>query len=112
VPAYPPAARAGRFEGVVDLRVRVGEDGAVQELEVLRCDRGRLGFEESALAAVRTWRFRPAERDGLVVEAVTTLRVAFRAGRAAAGRGAYVTANGTPGADPVSVADTTMLARR
>ena len=90
-PAYPPAALAGRFDGLVELRVTVRSDGTVGDVDVLWCDHPQLGFEDASIAAVRAWRFRPARRGGAVVEADTTLRLTFRPGGAGPGREAYVT---------------------
>lgn len=90
-PAYPPAALAGRFDGLVELRVTVRSDGTVGNVDVLWCDHPQLGFEEASVAAVRQWHFRPARRAGEVVETDTTLRLTFRPGGAGPGREAYVT---------------------
>jgi protein TonB len=91
-PAYPPAALAGRFDGLVELRVTVRPDGTVGDVDVLWCDHPQLGFEEASVAAVRRWRFRPARRAGEIVESDTTLRLTFRPGGTGPGREAYVTA--------------------
>jgi len=92
VPSYPPAALAGRFEGLVELRVTVRPDGTVGAVDTLWCDHPQLGFEEASAAAVRAWRFRPARRAGEIVESDTTLRVTFRREGPGPGREAYVTA--------------------
>jgi len=94
VPEYPPAALAGRFEGLVELRVTVRTDGTVGAVDVLGCDHPQLGFEEASAAAVRAWRFHPARRAGELVEADTTLRLTFHTGGPGPGRDAYV-ASGT-----------------
>jgi TonB family protein len=102
-PVYPPAALAGRFEGLVELRATVRADGSVGEVEVLSCDHPQLGFEQASAAAVRTWRFAPAQRAGEPIEAATTLRVSFRA--AGPGRVGYVTV-GSASASPATYAST------
>ncbi len=92
VPTYPPAALAGRFDGVVELRATVRADGTVRSVDVLSCDHRQLGFEAASAEAVRYWRFEPARRAGESVEAATTLRVTFRpGGPAGRGRLAYLT---------------------
>jgi protein TonB len=112
-PVYPPAALAGRFEGVVEMRVTVGADGAVRDVQVVRCDHGQLGFEEASIAAARDWRFRPARRGGEAIEGDTTLRVAFRASGRGVERGAYVTAGGgSTTAEPVAVTSAVVVAKR
>ena len=62
-PVYPPRAKAGGVEGYVVLEYRVALSGQVLDLVVLE-SQPRGVFDESALAAVRTWRYRPAVRDG------------------------------------------------
>jgi protein TonB len=60
-PVYPPNAIGA---GIVLVEALVGTDGVVQTAQV----RGRpSGFDASALAAARSWRFRPARRDGQAV---------------------------------------------
>jgi TonB family protein len=116
VPVYPPAALAGRFEGLVELRATVRADGTVGEVEIVSCDHPRLGFEQASRDAVRTWRFEPAQRAGEPIAAATTLRVSFRA--AGPGRVAYVTvgsASGSPAtyaSTPRSTAFATIAAKR
>lgn len=58
-PAYPPAARAARLEGYVELRVAVAADGRVTQA-VVTSAMPRGDFERAALAAVRYWRLPPA----------------------------------------------------
>lgn len=78
-PVYPEAARERRIEGSVTLVYNVAEDGRVTDLEVYAAEPEGV-FEEAALDAVRTWRYR-APRDGQVVENVgSTLE--FRLGEA------------------------------
>jgi TonB family protein len=36
------------------------------------------GFDEAALVAARSARYRPARREGVAVESTTTLRIVFR----------------------------------
>ena len=54
-PTYPAAARALSASGSVTLEVWVREDGSVEFARVVTCSRPGLGFEESALLAVREW---------------------------------------------------------
>lgn len=59
-PAYPPAARAARLEGHVEVRATVAPDGRVTRAEVTAA-MPRGDFERAALAAVKAWRLPPAE---------------------------------------------------
>jgi TonB family protein len=113
VPTYPPAALAGRFEGVVELRATVRADGTVRSVDVLWCDHPQLGFEAASAEAVRFWRFEPARRAGESVEATTTLRVTFRpGGPAGRGRSAYVTLGSASEATAHTSGFTTVAAKR
>ena len=54
-PTYPAAARALSASGSVTLEVWIREDGSVDFARVVTCSRPGLGFEESAILAVREW---------------------------------------------------------
>jgi len=75
-PLYTELARRARIEGQVVLRAVIDESGAVTDLRVLA---GLpLGLTESALTAVREWRFSPATRKGRPVAVYYELTVNFR----------------------------------
>ena len=59
-PTYPAAARALSASGTVDLELWIREDGTVDFARVVTCSRPKLGFEESALLAVREWVYDPS----------------------------------------------------
>ncbi|UVO51083.1 TonB family protein [Sphingomonas sp. SUN019] len=75
-PDYPPGERRAENSGLVVLRVLIGPDGRV--LQVERVSAASEAFwrvtERQALAK---WRFRPATRDGVAVEAWRTMTVRF-----------------------------------
>ncbi|MGC4088113.1 MAG: TonB-dependent siderophore myxochelin receptor MxcH [Polyangiaceae bacterium] len=75
VPDYPDAARAERLEGVVQLRVDIDASGNVVGVEVLEA--AGHGFDEAAQAAVRKYRFKPAERGGQPIPSRIRLSVSF-----------------------------------
>jgi TonB family protein len=75
-PEYPPEARAAAIEADVPLEIVVDEGGRVVESSLLR--RAGHGFDESALQAIRTYRFAPAQRDGQPVRVRMRWSVAFR----------------------------------
>lgn len=60
-PNYPHQARLRRQEGLVVLSVRVTADGVPVEVRVKRSSNFEL-LDESALRAVRHWRFTPARK--------------------------------------------------
>lgn len=68
-PAYPPLSRRLGEEGKAVLRVELDEQGAVSAAQVATSS-GFARLDEAALAAVKTWRCTPAQRDGRPVRAV------------------------------------------
>jgi len=62
-PTYPTEAKAERIEGAVVVRYGVSVDGRVINARVESAEPEGI-FEEAALAAVRSWRYNPALRDG------------------------------------------------
>lgn len=75
-PVYPAAAKADGIEGVVVVRYGVAADGRVIDARVDSATPQGI-FEAAALAAVRSWRYNPALRDGQPVavdNVVSTLR--------------------------------------
>lgn len=73
-PVYPPLARQTRVSGTVRLRVTIGKDGAVQQLEVLS---GHPLLVQSAMDAVKQWRYKPTLLNGAPVEVDTEIDVNF-----------------------------------
>ena len=61
----------------VILQAIILKDGTVGEVEVLNCNRPNMGFEESAIAAVQQWRYRPAMQGDRPVDVYFTVRVDF-----------------------------------
>ncbi|MDQ6800914.1 MAG: TonB family protein [Acidobacteriota bacterium] len=60
---YPPMAMRQRIESSVILTALISETGDVIDVNVLRGD-ARFGFNEAAIRAMRTAKFRPAMKDG------------------------------------------------
>ena len=73
-PVYPPLARQTRISGTVRLHAIIGKDGSVQQLEVLS---GHPLLVQSALDAVRQWKYRPTLLNNEPVEVDTTIDVIF-----------------------------------
>ena len=73
-PVYPPLALAARREGIVILEALIAEDGSIRDVKLLR---PAPLFEESAIAAVRRWRFSPTLLNGEPVPLVMTVTVSF-----------------------------------
>ncbi|MBI2833893.1 MAG: energy transducer TonB [Acidobacteria bacterium] len=60
-PIYPPVARAAQIQGTVELDAIIRQDGTVNDIKVLRSANKLL--EQSAVEAVRQWRFTPGPYD-------------------------------------------------
>lgn len=76
-PAYPEIARTARMEGTVIMQAIIYKDGTVGEVEVLRVTQPGVGFEDSAIEAVRQWLYDPATQNGRPVEVFFTIKVEF-----------------------------------
>ncbi len=76
MPDYSELARRARLECVVIMEARIDRQGNVVDLRALRpCG---LGLTESALKAVRKWRYAPTMVNGRPVEVVLTVTVTFQ----------------------------------
>jgi protein TonB len=75
-PAYPMMARSSRVEGEVVLEAVIRRDGTVGDIKVVRGL--RMGCTEAAIDALKRWRFRPGERNGVPVDVYYTLTVGFK----------------------------------
>ncbi|MGO9259563.1 MAG: energy transducer TonB [Bryobacteraceae bacterium] len=73
-PLYPPLAKQARIQGVVELNAIIGKDGTVQNLTVVK---GHPLLVQSALDAVKQWRYKPTLLNGEPVEVQTTIDVNF-----------------------------------
>jgi periplasmic protein TonB len=74
-PRYPPLAIQARREGTVQIHAIIARDGSIESLEVLS---GDPLFIQSALEAVRQWRYRPTLLGGEPIEVDTYITVNFR----------------------------------
>jgi TonB family protein len=74
-PIFPPAARNEALQGTVGLRAIVDSAGRVREIKVVH-PVGK-GLDESAIEAVKNWRFKPATKDGVAVPVEVYIEVDF-----------------------------------
>ena len=74
-PRYPPLMSQIRRGGRVELRAIIATDGTIQALQVVS---GDPLFYQSALEAVRQWRYLPTILNGQAVEVETTIEVIYR----------------------------------
>ncbi|MCF8030912.1 MAG: energy transducer TonB [Desulfohalobiaceae bacterium] len=75
-PVYPRRARQRDITGKVVLKFLVGKDGTVKRISVVSADPGGV-FEDSAISAVKKWRFEPGRVDGEPVPTWVRLPVSF-----------------------------------
>lgn len=75
-PQFPLSARDRGIEGWVDMQFQVNTDGTLSEVKVLAAQPSGV-FEQSALEAVRQWRYVPVMRDGQVIPQRARLRLRF-----------------------------------
>lgn len=73
-PIYPPLARQIHREGRVELRALISTEGAIESLEVIS---GDPFFIQSAISAVREWRYRPTILNGRPIEVDTRITVIY-----------------------------------
>lgn len=76
-PRYPESARRQGVEGTVLLKMRITEHGRVEDVQVER-SAGHPDLDQSALEAVRRWRFEPARRAGAAVAMWVLIPVEFK----------------------------------
>lgn len=75
-PVYPPRCLRMGIEGVVKVRVLVGENGRPQEITLGKSS-GDSSLDRAAMEAIEQWEFNPATRNGLPIRAWVVVPVAF-----------------------------------
>jgi protein TonB len=76
-PLYPPIAKAARVSGTVVLQATISKTGTIENLRVIS---GPAMLQQSALEAVKSWRYRPYLLNDEPVEVETTVNVVFTLG--------------------------------
>ena len=71
-PAYPPLARQARIQGQVLLRAQISKEGAIENLQLIS---GHPMLVQSALDAVKQWKYKPYLLNGEPVEVDTEIQV-------------------------------------
>ena len=75
-PVYTDVARKARVEGIVIIETIIDRNGNVTDARVLK---GLpMGLDQSALEAVKRWKFHPGTLGGQPVPVIFTLTVNFR----------------------------------
>jgi TonB family protein len=75
-PVYPREAERLGVKGWVDVEFTIAPDGTTQDVLVRNSDPQRT-FDQSAVDAVKRWRFEPVMRDGAVVAQRAAMRIRF-----------------------------------
>jgi TonB family protein len=75
-PHYTPEARQAHIQGSDVLKVVIGADGKVSSDSIVK-PLG-MGLDDNAAETVRTWKFKPATRNGVPVDVKVTVVVTFR----------------------------------
>lgn len=75
-PTYPPSEQRAENEGKVTVRVLIGTDGRVRQVERVSATSDAF-FRVTEQRALSRWRFRPGTRDGVPQEAWRTMTVTF-----------------------------------
>jgi protein TonB len=73
-PVYPQMAREARVSGTVVIQATITKTGTVENLRAVS---GPAMLRQSALDAVKTWRYKPYLLDGEPVDVETTVSVTF-----------------------------------
>jgi len=73
-PVYPLLARQARIQGTVLLRAVISREGTIENLQVVS---GHPMLVQSAIDAVRHWRYRPYFLNDQAVEVETEITVNF-----------------------------------
>lgn len=77
-PAYSEEARAAGLQGSIVIYAEIDPDGRASRVFVMT-PLG-MGLDEAAVTAVKSWRFRPAYREGAPATVAATIEVNFRLG--------------------------------
>lgn len=77
-PLYPASAERAGTEDVVVVKVLVGPDGQVADVQILRGSQKNPAFDIAAMAAVRQWVFAPARKGGQPVASWYNVGVPFQ----------------------------------
>jgi protein TonB len=75
-PDYPAGERRAEHQGRVVVRVLIGVDGRVKQVEKVSAASDAF-LEATERRALQKWRFKPATRDGVPIEAWRTMGVSF-----------------------------------
>lgn len=76
--SYPAAERKAGIEGTVILRITVGVDGSVKDAQIAQSSGNEELDRVAAICAKAHWRYRPAKKNGVPVEAQILASVVWK----------------------------------
>jgi TonB family protein len=76
-PKYPPLALRSGVGGIISVNALISEKGDVLRTEILKGVKDGFGLEGAAEMAVRLWKFRPAQKDGVNVKVWKSFDINF-----------------------------------
>jgi protein TonB len=74
-PDYPPMARQLKMQGTVELTIEVGETGEVVKVDIVS---GNPVLTQSAVQAVKHWKFKPFLEVGKAIRVSAPITVDFK----------------------------------
>jgi protein TonB len=77
-PVYPTRAQRLNVQGSVTVNALIDESGDVVDAGILKGLKDDMGLERAAETAVRRWKFRPAEKDGVKVKVWKPIVIVFK----------------------------------
>lgn len=76
-PRYTDNAMRQRIQGLVEMEAVVLADGAVGPVRVVKSLDKDFGLDEQAVRAMKQWRFRPGQKDGVPVPVLVKIQMTF-----------------------------------
>lgn len=76
-PRYPPNAQSRGVQGWVQVEIAVNSAGTVSNAKIVDANPKYI-FDQSALEAIKRWRFKPAQKEGRPVGQKAKLKLVFR----------------------------------
>jgi TonB family protein len=77
-PKYPPIALRSGAAGTITVNALISEKGDVLRTEILKGVKNGFGLEDAAEAAIRQWKFKPAQKDGASVKVWKSFDITFK----------------------------------
>lgn len=74
-PDYPDFARRAGIQGQVVLKVVIGKDGRVKDINIVK---SVSALDQAAIKAVKNWIFLPGKQDGKFVDVEMLIPVTFK----------------------------------